>query len=694
MKRRLLIILVLCISLSYAFIYKTENSGQNSIVLQFITHNGYGNNLYIDNVTVGTQFNKDVKVTSFINLPSDTIYTSDSLNAIRPTSLVLDSILVLVTNVGKASLDSVTFNLDIPEIPGYRWSVTIFSLQPKEIREVMFPQAIFTANKTYNPKIYVADSIDGNRENDTLKQSFGYYQGVPKKILFEGFTSATSTAAAVNNPSLNNFVNSKFDSVVAINYHLGFPAPGNDSLYLADTIKNKERADYYNISAVPNLIFNGSFFSGFPFSTSNLQHSFDTLKKFGSPVIMNVTDTRLQGDTISTNISVNIIAPISAGNYFLRVNAVERKITYASPLASNGETIFYDVFRDAVPNTQGTPIPTAIGTYNYNFKYLRKSSWVDSMVYTAAFIQNDYTFDVLNSAKSRTGVSEKLKNFTIQQDSPDFISEKYRRDAGKINLTKLSARSLGRNIHDTNSTGFYLEQFETPGLPQNWTLAHLSKLITFENVYNSGVNGISYPGNGCMRMNFYANTDIGQMDTLYSPIISGVSSLDTLRFDYAYAGYLYNEGDSLYVNISTDGGLTFSRNIFYKGGIGLATSSSSTTSFVPTLNSQWRTFAIPLQGIVPDNYTAPIIKDYKLNQNYPNPFNPVTKISFNLPVESKTLLIIYDLTGREVKRLVDESLSAGIHEVNFNGEFLSSGVYFYKLITPGFTQSKKMVLIK
>ncbi len=131
MKRRLLIILVLCISLSYAFIYKTENSGQNSIVLQFITHNGYGNNLYIDNVTVGTQFNKDVKVTSFINLPSDTIYTSDSLNAIRPTSLVLDSILVLVTNVGKASLDSVTFNLDIPEIPGYRWSVTIFSLQPK-----------------------------------------------------------------------------------------------------------------------------------------------------------------------------------------------------------------------------------------------------------------------------------------------------------------------------------------------------------------------------------------------------------------------------------------------------------------------------------------------------------------------------------------------------------------------------------
>lgn len=658
-------------------------------MLKFITHNGYGNNLYIDNVTIGTQYNKDIKITSFINLPSDTIYSTG------PVSLTIDTIKALVTNVGKTTIDSAKFILEIPEIPDYRYSIVIYQLAPKEIRILKFyPQTVFPANNTYNPKLYLADSIDNNPANDTLKQPFGYYRGVPKTVLFEGFTSATSTAASVNNPSLNNFINSKFDSITAVNYHLGFPSPGNDSLYLADTIQNKERADYYNIFAVPNLIFNGTYTSGFPFSTINLQSSFDTLKKIGSPLIMSVTDTRLTGDTISTNISINIIAPVQAGNYFLRVNAVERKISYSYPLGSNGETTFYDVFRAAVPNTQGTPIPTAIGTYNYNFKYVRNSTWVDSMVYTVAFIQNDNTFDVLNSAKSRTGVYDKLKNFTIQDDALDLVSDKTKLNSDNKYFRRISPKLIGRNFLDSISTGFYLEQFETPGLPQNWSLAHLSELITFENVYNSGINGPSFPGNGSMRMNFYANTDIGQMDTLYSDLITDVTSLDTLRFDYAYAGYLFNEGDSLYVYLSTDGGLTFPRNIFYKGGIGLATSTSSTVSFVPTLNSQWRTFSLPMQGIILDNYSSSTVKDYRLNQNYPNPFNPSTKISFSIPVESVTLLIVYDISGREVKRLVDESLSAGIHEVNFNGEFLSSGVYFYKLVTPGFTQSKKMILIK
>lgn len=693
MKKKLFFILLFSISLSYAFIYKSDNSSKNSIVLQFITHNGYGNNLYIDNLTIGQQYNSDIKITSFINLPSDTIYSSDSLNAVSPKTFTLDNILALVTNVGKQSIASAKFVLEIPEIR-YRDIDTVPALAPKTLYTLTFNPASFPANQTYHAKLYLADTIDNNPLNDTLTQSFGYYKGLYKNVLFEGFTSATSIPAAVNNPSLNNFVNSKFDSIVAINYHLGFPAPGNDSLYLADTIQNKEKADYYNIVSVPNLIFNGRNFSGFPYSTENLNLSFDTLKKIGSPITMSVTDTRLSGDTISSDITVNIISPVKAGNYFLRVNAIERKVTYNTAPGSNGESVFYDVFRKAIPSTQGTPVPTSPGIYNYNFKYVRNSSWVDSMVYTAAFIQNDNTFEVLNSAKSRSGTYEKLRNFKIQQSDRDFISERSKKDQGyKIN-SNFSRKIHAGNILDTNSTDFYLEQFEAEGLPPNWTLSHLSELITFENVYNSGINGPNYPGNGCLKMNFYSNTDIGQMDTLYSPIITGVTSLDTLRFDYAYAGYLFNEGDSLYINISTDGGLTFPKNIFYKGGIGMATSSTTTISFVPALASEWKTYSIPLQGIVPDNFISTPIKDFKLNQNYPNPFNPTTVISFSLPVESKTLLIVYDVSGREVMKLVDETLSAGIHEANFSGAFLSSGIYFYKLITPGFTQSKKMVLIK
>jgi hypothetical protein len=688
MKRFFFIISLIIISSSYAFIFRAENSGQNSITLKFVTHNGYGNNLYIDNVTVGKQFSNDIKITSFINLPSDTLY---SVNAID--SFHVDTVKAIVTNVGRNSISNAKFTLEIPEL-GYIDSDTIFSISPKTTALLYFKKALFPQNITYNAKLYLTDTIDTNPGNDTLKQSFGYFTGNFKRVFFEGFTSTTSSSAAVNNPSLNNFVNSKFDSIVAVNYHLGFPAPGNDSLYLFDTIKNNERKDYYDIVSVPNLIFNGIYFSNFPFSTAIIQTSFDTLKKSGSPLTINVTDTRLQGDTISTSISVNITSPVKKGNYYLRVFAVERKKQYASAPGNNGETIFYDIFRDAIPNTQGTPIPTTIGSYNYNFKYLKNAAWADSMTYTVAFIQDDISYEVLNAGKSRNTPSERFKQFTIESDSPVFASENLKVTDGQKFLRRVSNNSLHRNFSDTSSAFFYLEQFETQGLPVNWSLAHLSELITFENVYNSGINGPNFPGVGSMRMNFYSNPDIGQMDTLFSPVIQGVTSLDTLKFDYSYAGYLFNEGDSLYVYLSTDGGLTFPKNIFYKGGIGMATSSSTTISFVPTLTTQWRTVSVPLTDIIQDNYSIGSIKNYKLNQNYPNPFNPVTKISFELPVSAQTLLIIYDISGREISKLVNQNLPAGFHEVNFNGEFLSSGIYFYKLTTPGFTQSKKMVLIK
>jgi hypothetical protein len=89
---------------------------------------------------------------------------------------------------------------------------------------------------------------------------------------------------------------------------------------------------------------------------------------------------------------------------------------------------------------------------------------------------------------------------------------------------------------------------------------------------------------------------------------------------------------------------------------------------------------------------------YSLSQNYPNPFNPVTKIKFDIPRwrgEGRwTSLKIYDITGREIQTLVNEKLQPGSYEVAFDGSAFSSGVYFYKLSTGIFSETKKMVLIK
>ncbi len=88
------------------------------------------------------------------------------------------------------------------------------------------------------------------------------------------------------------------------------------------------------------------------------------------------------------------------------------------------------------------------------------------------------------------------------------------------------------------------------------------------------------------------------------------------------------------------------------------------------------------------------INTFSLNQNYPNPFNPTTKIKYSIPSESKTTLKVYDILGNEVATLVNSEKQAGTYEVEFNAASLSSGVYFYKLQSGGFLQTRKMIVLK
>ena len=90
---------------------------------------------------------------------------------------------------------------------------------------------------------------------------------------------------------------------------------------------------------------------------------------------------------------------------------------------------------------------------------------------------------------------------------------------------------------------------------------------------------------------------------------------------------------------------------------------------------------------------------FALHQNYPNPFNPVTEIQFDVPVESQVTLTIYNIMGQEVTTLTNSTLKAGFHNVRWDGtngygELVSTGVYFYRLSSPAFTSTKKMIMVK
>ncbi len=97
-------------------------------------------------------------------------------------------------------------------------------------------------------------------------------------------------------------------------------------------------------------------------------------------------------------------------------------------------------------------------------------------------------------------------------------------------------------------------------------------------------------------------------------------------------------------------------------------------------------------GVTPVSNELP--SAFRLEQNYPNPFNPETNIKFAVAKTGSVTLKVFDVSGREVAMLVNEELSAGTYNFDFNASHLASGIYFYKLVTNSFTDTKKMVLVK
>jgi len=153
-------------------------------------------------------------------------------------------------------------------------------------------------------------------------------------------------------------------------------------------------------------------------------------------------------------------------------------------------------------------------------------------------------------------------------------------------------------------------------------------------------------------------------DDLNNPILLLTQSWTTLDLVAPSAIKIDNEYFVYYIGNTT----------LFNGQIGLATS--------------------PVVTGVESNKDDLGIKTFQLYQNYPNPFNPNTIISWQLARNSFVTLKVYDVLGSEVETLINEEKPAGIHEVNFNGSELTSGVYFYQLRTDQKIITKKMILLR
>jgi carboxypeptidase T len=237
----------------------------------------------------------------------------------------------------------------------------------------------------------------------------------------------------------------------------------------------------------------------------------------------------------------------------------------------------------------------------------------------------------------------------------------------------------------------------------NWT--YQTGWVVSASSSHSPTHSFAYP-------NYSANTNSSM--TLISPL--NLSSYPVAYLEYWHKYDVERNFDFCYVEVSGDNGSTWQQVTKYTGTLSIWTKQVFDISSLVNMSSNFRLrFRLTSDGatrgtgwyvddIKITNYqeSADYIENnsglqpvkYSLEQNYPNPFNPATQINYAISKQGLVKISVFDLLGREVKELVNENKNPGFYSVEFNSGNLSSGIYFYRMESNGFVDTKKMTLIK
>lgn len=260
----------------------------------------------------------------------------------------------------------------------------------------------------------------------------------------------------------------------------------------------------------------------------------------------------------------------------------------------------------------------------------------------------------------------------------------------------------GSVVYSTNGGGNY--NINSITVRRN----NLNKQITMNNTtYDTITINIPSPTATIIDVNAMIDTVINSVDSNLIFILSHQGISDTIIYRVGGAG-----NNFIRTVLNDSATIPISAGIPPFTGSFKPSRPLSKFNFVP-INGQWilkiketqsveRTGVIKSWGInVTYNFQTAIKKisekipaKFELMQNYPNPFNPKTNIKYSVSQNQNIKLIVYDILGKEMETLVNDNHSPGVYEVSFDGDRLSSGVYFYKLIAGEFYETKKMILIK
>ena len=331
-------------------------------------------------------------------------------------------------------------------------------------------------------------------------------------------------------------------------------------------------------------------------------------------------------------------------------------------ITTGGQEAQYNVYRHGPGEVFIEPLP--------NGTYLDETTFIDSLVQVAV----DYTYaitSIFNSGRNDETESNLSSSITIRPRSDTVKEVAYDDGTSETGVTSLGDNSwyavrFASNIYPitlvalkyhARTTGglTYLTVFDDDGengLPGN----QIGATLIFPNVTQGwNVKDVSGAGLSILDGDFY----VAWGETDASPPLS----IDTDS----------NSRNHSYYFTEVDGWKLIS-NLGYEGDLLIRTAIDIESANI--------------------NETVAFPNKFSLSQNMPNPFNPETLISFEVATEGRVQIRLYDVTGREVKKLHDQYIMPGTYNYFLNGRDLPSGIYFYRMEAQGFTSTKKLLLVR
>jgi photosystem II stability/assembly factor-like uncharacterized protein len=224
--------------------------------------------------------------------------------------------------------------------------------------------------------------------------------------------------------------------------------------------------------------------------------------------------------------------------------------------------------------------------------------------------------------------------------------------------------------------------FKTENGGTNWSVIPLAGSGDFYRV--SFIN--DFTGYTASSRAVYKTTDFG---TIWDSVGHIPAIITSVEFSSENTGWA---GSAFFITKTSDGGKTWNAQVQTGVVYSIFAYNDSLVWTCGNGGRIWHTTNGGTSSI--KNVSSTIPDNFELYQNYPNPFNPVTYIKFDVSKTGNVKLLVFDGLGKEIKTLVNENLYPGSYQVSFNGERLSSGIYFYRLSANGFSRTMKMILLK